>query len=81
MANFRCLSEHFLVEAESVCRDLMFDVLPDVNLGEIKDDLINKGRSFSASIVFLVCLSLIGLGTFDAAKPWIVTEVRKVERC
>jgi hypothetical protein len=47
MANFRCLSEHFLVEAESVCRDLMFNVLPDVNLGEIKDDLTNKGRSLS----------------------------------
>jgi hypothetical protein len=43
----RCLSEHFLVEAESVCRDLMFDVIPDVNLREIKDDLTNKGRSFS----------------------------------
>jgi hypothetical protein len=40
-------SEHFLVEAESVCRDLMFNMLPDVNLEQIKDDLTNKGRSFS----------------------------------
>jgi hypothetical protein len=47
MDNFRLLSKHFLVEAELIYRDLMFDVLPDINLETVKDDLTNKGHGFS----------------------------------
>lgn len=47
MDDFRGLGQLFLDKAEELCRDLMFDVLPDVDLAKVRDDLTNMNRGFS----------------------------------
>lgn len=47
MEQFRGLIEHFLIVAEQQCKELMFDNLPEVDLGFIQDDMTNRRPGFS----------------------------------
>lgn len=47
MDSFRCFGELFLDDAEYICRELMFDVLPCVDLSKVKDEISNTTLGFS----------------------------------
>jgi hypothetical protein len=41
------LADHFLLKAEELCRDLMFDLKLDIDLSKVKDDITNTQYGFS----------------------------------
>lgn len=47
MDSFRRFSEVFVDEAEDLCRELMFGVLPPVDLSQVKDEIGNTSQGFS----------------------------------
>lgn len=47
MDEFRRFCESFTNEAEHICRELMFGVLPHLNLTQIKDEISNTSQGFS----------------------------------
>ncbi|KAF1357150.1 hypothetical protein EJ07DRAFT_129553, partial [Lizonia empirigonia] len=47
MDSFRRFSEVFVDEAEDLCRELMFGVLPPVDLSQVKDEISNTSQGFS----------------------------------
>ncbi|KAL5379583.1 hypothetical protein PMIN06_011322 [Paraphaeosphaeria minitans] len=47
MDGFRSFVNFFLDEAEQLCRELMFDVLPPVDFSRVKDEIGNANQGFS----------------------------------
>jgi hypothetical protein len=47
MDSFRRFSEIFVNEAEHICRELMFEILPAVDLSQVKDEISNTSYGFS----------------------------------
>jgi hypothetical protein len=47
MTKFRGLAEHFIVNAEGLCDELMFGLDPQIDLGLVKDDMTNAQGGFS----------------------------------
>lgn len=47
MEHFRALIQHFLTTAEQQCKELLFDNLPEVDLGVIQDDMTSRRPGFS----------------------------------
>ncbi|RYN62353.1 hypothetical protein AA0113_g12500 [Alternaria arborescens] len=47
MDDFRRFTETFTSEAEHICQELMFGVLPPVDLGQVKDEISNTSQGFS----------------------------------
>jgi hypothetical protein len=45
--SFRRSSEVFVDEAENICQELMFGVLPPVDLSQVKDEINNTSQGFS----------------------------------
>jgi hypothetical protein len=47
MDSFRRLNEIFVNEAEHICRELMVEVLPHVDLNQVKGEISNTSQGFS----------------------------------
>ncbi len=47
MGQFRRLPEHFIREADLICKDMMFGWEPAIDLSNIKDDMTNNEKDFS----------------------------------
>jgi hypothetical protein len=47
MDSFRRFSHIFVDQAEKICQELMFGVLPPVDLSEVKDEISNTIHGFS----------------------------------
>lgn len=47
MQGFQDLARHFLPNAKDLCKDLMFGLMPAVDLAKVKDDLSNVQSGFS----------------------------------
>ncbi|KAI1525960.1 hypothetical protein PtrSN002B_011687, partial [Pyrenophora tritici-repentis] len=47
MDSFRRFSHMFVDEAEKICKELMFGVLPPVDLSQVKDEISNTSQGFS----------------------------------
>jgi hypothetical protein len=47
MDSFRRFSKVFVDEAEDICRELMFGVLPPVDLSQVEDEISNTTQGFS----------------------------------
>jgi hypothetical protein len=45
--NFRNLADHFIIQAEALCDQLMFGVHPQVNLSKIKDDISSSESGYN----------------------------------
>ena len=46
MDSFRCFSHIFVDKAEKICQELMFGVLPHVDLSQVKDEISNISQGF-----------------------------------
>lgn len=47
MDSFRRFSHILVDEAEKICQELMFGVLPPVDLNQVKDEISNMSQGFS----------------------------------
>jgi len=47
MKKYRALANHFLAKAEALCNSPMFNIRPQIDLANLKDDMTNTHNGFS----------------------------------